>query len=33
MDVILGFGSTGFSGCSGPSGVGSIGAGKEFRLL
>ncbi|MGA3598859.1 hypothetical protein ACPCXA_01990 [Lysinibacillus agricola] len=29
----IGFGSTGFSGCSGPSGVGSIATGKDFRLL
>lgn len=28
-----GFESTGFSGCSGPSGVGSIATGKDFRLL
>lgn len=29
----IGFGSTGFSGCSGPSGVGSIATGNDFNLL
>jgi len=29
----IGFESTGFSGCSATSGVGSIATGKDFRLL
>ena len=31
--LLIDFESTGYSGCSGPSGVGSIATGKDFRIL